>query len=88
MKKSIIQRLIDEGVCTHKDIEQYMDDYNKKKSTGLIASQIELPKTEYSIIEDGGLIKFDERDLDENGTYITPNGVRVCDRRLCICKLL
>ena len=76
MEKSIIQRLIDAGVCTHQDIEQYMDDYNNQKSTGLIASQIERPKTEYSIIENGVLVKFDERDLDEYGNYTTPDSVK------------
>lgn len=29
MAKSIIQRLIDAGVCTHKDVEKYLDEYNK-----------------------------------------------------------
>ena len=76
MEKSIIQRLIDAGVIAHKDIEQYMDDYNKQKSTALIASQIEHPKTEYSVIENGVLIKFDERDLDEYGNYTTPDMVK------------
>ena len=76
MEKSIIQRLIDAGVCTHKDVEQYMDDYNEQKSTGLIDSQIEQPKKEYSVIENGVLIKFDERDLDEYGNYTTPDRVK------------
>ena len=76
MAKSIIQRLIDAGVCTHKDVEQYMDDYNEQKSTDLIASQIEQPKTEYSVIENGVLVKFDERDLDEYGNYTTPDSVK------------
>ncbi len=76
MEKSIIERLIDAGVCTHKDVEQYMDDYNKQNATGLIASQVEQPKTEYSIIENGVLIKFNERDLNEYGNYITPDRVK------------
>lgn len=76
MEKSIIQRLIDEGVCTHKDVEQYVDEYNNQKSPCLIASQIEQPKTEYSVIENGVLIKFDERDLDEYGNYTTPDRVK------------
>ncbi|MFQ6724311.1 MAG: leucine-rich repeat domain-containing protein [Clostridia bacterium] len=42
MAKSIIQRLIDAGVCTHKDVEQYMDDYNNKnnKQKRLIEQQV------------------------------------------------
>ena len=76
MEKSIIQRLIDAGIIARKDIEQYMNDYNKQKSTGLIASQIEQPKTEYSVIENGVLVKFDERDLDEYGNYTTPDRVK------------
>ena len=76
MEKSIIQRLIDVGVFSHKDVEQYVEEYNKQKSTGLIAGQIEQPKTEYSVIENGVLVKFDERDLDEHGNYTTPDRVK------------
>ena len=76
MEKSIIQRLIDAGVFSHKDVEQYIDEYNKQKSTGLIAGQIEQTKTEYSVIENRVLVKFDERDLDEYGNYTTPDRVK------------
>ena len=31
MEKNIIQKLIDAGVCTNKDVEQYVDEYNKKQ---------------------------------------------------------
>ena len=75
MEKGIIQRLIDVGIITEKDVEEY----NKEKAR-LIASQIEQePKKtveRYSIIENGVLIKFDERDLDESGNYVTPSRVR------------
>ena len=30
MAESIIQRLIESGICTHKDVEQYINDYHKK----------------------------------------------------------
>ena len=46
MAKSIIQRLIDAGVFSHKDIEEYMNDYNKKhnKQKRLIEHQVEETK--------------------------------------------
>lgn len=46
MAKSIIQRLIDAGVCSHKDVEEYIDDYNKKhnKQKRLIEHQVEETK--------------------------------------------
>ena len=84
MEKSIIQRLIDEGVCTHKDVEQYMDEYNKnKKQNRLIQQQVEetskardnqVEKCTYSKIENGILKKFDERDL-VFGIYKVPENV-------------
>ena len=74
MEKGIIQRLIDVGIITEKDVEEY----NKEKAR-LIASQIEQePKKtveRYSVIGNGVLIKFDERDLDEYGNYTTPDRV-------------
>ncbi|MBQ7797874.1 MAG: leucine-rich repeat domain-containing protein [Clostridia bacterium] len=84
MEKSIIQRLIDAGICTHKDVEQYIDEYNKKneKQKRLIEQKLELitqdeenqTKT-YSKIENSVFKKFDERDLDKNGSYIVPANV-------------
>ena len=81
---SIIERLIDEGVFTHKDVEQYLANYNKKKEKQkrLIQQQVEeTSKAEdkqvkiYSQIEKGVLVKADERDVDKNGKYTVPAGV-------------
>lgn len=40
---------------------------------------MEFAKLGYSQIENGMLIKFDERDLDKNGNYTVPEGVNVID---------
>lgn len=40
---------------------------------------IEFARLGYSQIEDGVLIKFDQRDLDTNGNYNVPAGVKVID---------
>ena len=40
MAKSIIQRLIDADVCNHKDVEKYLDEYNKTQER-LIKQQVE-----------------------------------------------
>lgn len=71
MEKNIIQRMIDADIITEQDVEQY----NAQKSSNLISKQVQEEKITYSIIEDGILIKFDERDLDNKGEYITPIGV-------------
>lgn len=75
MEKSIIQRLIDAGIITKNDI----DEYNKQNATGLIKQQVEEHKVEktkqrFSKIKDGVLIKFDERDLVD-GKYVVPSYV-------------
>ena len=75
MAESIIQRLIDAKVITQEDI----DEYNIQRATELIKQQAEEHKVEkpiYSKIENGVLIKFDERDLDEFGNYETPDIVK------------
>ena len=75
MEKNIIQRLIDAGIITKNDI----DEYNKQNATGLIKQQVEEHKVKktkqrFSKIKDGVLIKFDERDLVD-GKYVVPSDV-------------
>lgn len=80
MEKNIIQKLIDAKVFTHKDVEDYLDDYNKEHGT-LIARQEEQGQSKrarkeiFSRIENGVLMRLDERDLDKNGNYKVPLGV-------------
>lgn len=55
---------------------------NTNSTNNQTQSNISLTKTDttsphYSIIENGVLVKFDERDLDENGCYTTPKSVKV-----------
>ncbi len=80
MAKSIIQKLIDAGVCTHKDVEKYLDEYNKQNATGLIKQRVEKPKQMHSVINKGVLVRFDERDLNDNGEYTTPSCVHTIGR--------
>ena len=75
MAKSIIQRLIDAGIITKQDI----DEYNKQNATGLIKQQVEEHKVEktkqrFSKIKNGVLIEFDKRDLVD-GKYVVPSYV-------------
>lgn len=75
MAENIIQRLINAKVITQEDI----DEYNNQRTTSLIKQQVEEQKVEkpiYSRIENGVLIKFDERDVDEYGNYTTPDIVK------------
>ena len=95
MAKNIIQKLIDAGVIAHKDVEQYMDDYNKnKKQKRLVWQKVELITQEqenqvekYSQIEKGVLVKADERDVDKNGNYTVPeNVIRIREYAFSDCK--
>lgn len=81
MEKSIIQRLIDAGIITKNDI----DEYNKQNATGLIKQQAEelkeeKPKQRFSKIKDGVLIKFDKRDLVD-GKYVVPSDVTEIEQK-------
>ena len=67
MAENIIKRLINAKIITQADI----DEYNKQRANDLINQNIE--EHIYSKIEDGVLIKFDERDLDKYGNYTTPD---------------
>ena len=73
MEKS--QRLIDAGIITKNDI----DEYNKQNATGLIGNQIKemmenAKNKEPSVIKDGVLVKAGNGDLID-GKYIVPNHV-------------
>lgn len=72
MEKNIIQKLIDAGIITEQDI----DDYNRQKATGVIANRVKTNKQQanHSKIKDGVLVKFDERDLVD-GKYVVPSDV-------------
>ena len=67
-----------------------------KKPTRLISQQIQkrkanisLPKQPRSVINNGVLEKFDERDLISKGTYTTPIGVtRIADLAFANCQKL
>ena len=77
----MIQRLIDAGIITKNDI----DEYNKQNATGLIKQQAEelkagKPKQMHSVINKGVIVRFDERDLNESGEYITPSCVHTIGR--------
>lgn len=82
MAKSIIQRLIDAGIITKQDI----DEYNNQKATGLIKQQVEEHKVEetkqrFSKIKNGVLVEFDKRDLVD-GKYVVPSDVTEIDRKV------
>ena len=72
MEKSIIQKMIEAEIISVKDIVEYYND-NLKEQVENLPKKSEKPT--YSIIENGALVKFDERDLNKNGGYITPVGV-------------
>ena len=80
MDNNIIQKLIDAKVFTHKDVEEYLNEYNKAHGR-LIVRQVEQRQTKntrkevFSRIENGVLMRLDERDLDKNGNYKVPLGV-------------
>lgn len=91
MEKNIIQELIDAGVCTHKDVEQYLHEYRNQKR--LIKQKVEKiqPNTNeteiYSKIEKGILLKVDERDIDKKGNYTVPANVyRIAEYAFSACK--
>ena len=58
--------LIEGGVITKEQVEEYYKANIKSQKA---------QKPTYSTIEDGVLVKFDERDLDKYGAYTTPKGV-------------
>lgn len=64
--KELLPSLIESGVITKEQVEEYYKANIKSQK---------VPKPTYSIIEDGVLVKFDERDLDKYGAYTTPKGV-------------
>ena len=66
----ILQSLIESGLVTDDHIKTYYRLKNKEQLFE-IANKIR-----YSVIENGQLVKFDERDLDENGNYTVPNKVK------------
>ena len=72
MEKSIIQKMIEAEIISEKDIVEYYNN-NLKAQVENLPKKSEKPT--YSIIEDGVLVKFDERDLNSKGGYTTPKGV-------------
>ncbi len=58
--------LIESGVISKEQIEEYYKTNIKSQKP---------QKPTYSVIKDGVLVKFDERDLDKYGAYTTPKGV-------------
>ena len=64
--KELLPSLIESGVITKEQVEEYYKANIKSQKVS---------KPTYSLIEDGVLIKFDERDLDKYGAYTTPRGV-------------
>ena len=71
MEKSIIQKMIEAEIISEKDIVEY---YNNNLKSQVESKSKKIEKPTYSIIEDGVLVKFDDRDL-VNGGYVTPKGV-------------
>ena len=62
----LLPSLIESGVITKEQVEEYYKANIKSQKVS---------KPTYSLIENGVLVKFDERDLDKNGGYVTPKGV-------------
>ncbi len=73
MEKSIIQKMIEAEIITENDIVEY---YNNNLKEQVESKSQKAQKPTYSIIKDGVLVKFDERDLDEYGNYTTPDTVK------------
>ena len=78
MEKSIIQKMIEEKIISEKDIVEY---YNANLKDKIECESEKVESTTYSIIEDGILINFDERDLNRNGGYTTPKGVHTIGKK-------
>ncbi len=76
----LLPSLIESGVITKEQVEEYYKANIKSQKVS---------KPTYSLIEDGVLVRFDERDLDKNGGYITPKGVHTiwCSAFEKCCKL-
>ena len=72
MEKSIIQKMIEAEIITEKDIVEYYNT-NLKEQEENKPKKVEKPT--YSLIADGVLVKFDEKDLNKNGGYVVPAGV-------------
>ncbi len=72
MEKSIIQKMIEAEIITEKDIVEYYNT-NLREQEENKPKKVEKPT--YSLIADGVLVKFDEKDLNKNGGYVVPAGV-------------
>ncbi len=64
--EELLPSLIESGVISKEQVEEYY-------KTNIKGQKEQKPV--YSIIEDGVLVKFDKRDLDKNGGYVTPIGI-------------
>ena len=64
--KELLPSLIESGVITKEQVEEYY-------KTNIKSQKAQKPT--YSMIANGMLVKFDERDLDKYGAYTTPKGV-------------
>lgn len=90
MEKSIIQRLIDAGIITKNDI----DEYNRQNATGLIGQQTNFKeiyeknlREEHAFIENGVLVKFKEGEFTEK--YVVPSYVtEIKEKAFYECKKL
>jgi len=77
--EEILDCLVESGLVSHENIEQYINDFKNKKE--IETEDTEIHANRYSIIKDGVLVKFDERDLNRKGGYVTPKGVHTIGYR-------
>ena len=77
--EEILDCLVESGLVSKENIEQYINDFKNKKEIELEQEQINI--NEHSIISDGVLVKFDQRDLNRNGGYVVPRRVHTIGYR-------
>ena len=72
----LLPSLVESGVITKEQVEEYFRANIKSRIECKFAED---KNTTYSIIENGVLVEFDERDLNRNGAYIVPRCVHTIE---------